>query len=90
MHVSDGNSASFGVVIRDETRLLLLAAAAAAVKKIVASWPPFLAETGAAKYGLEIARRIAYDNVILEGDAINIVRAIQERQEGATTIFLIF
>ncbi|XP_056688734.1 uncharacterized protein [Spinacia oleracea] len=78
-HTMEGIGVRFGVVIRDENGKILLAA----VKSVGARWKPALAEAGAARYGLELARRMGYKTVILECDALNVVRAIQEKQDGA-------
>lgn len=85
-HVLCGRGVCFGVVIRDEEGKLLLAA----VKRMQANWTPTLAEARAARYGVEVARRLGYANVILECDAMNVVRAIQEKQEGAAPFYLFY
>ncbi|KAK1392843.1 hypothetical protein POM88_011899 [Heracleum sosnowskyi] len=64
-HLND-NGVSFGVVIRDDAGRALVAA----VKKVNAKWSPALAEAGATRYGMELARRLSYANVILECDAL--------------------
>ncbi|KNA14823.1 hypothetical protein SOVF_103940, partial [Spinacia oleracea] len=84
-HIIEGVGVRFGVAIRDEVGKLLVAA----VKRCLVRWTPELAEAGAARYGVELAQRMGYSNVILECDAINVARAIQEGKEGAAPLFLL-
>ncbi|XP_021866523.1 uncharacterized protein [Spinacia oleracea] len=85
-HVLEGNGVSFGAVIRDEEGKLLVAA----VKRIGANWQPEMAEAGAARYGVELARRLGYSSVILESDSLKVVRAIKTRQEGVSPIYILY
>lgn len=39
--------------------------------------------------GVEVARRLSYDNVVLEFDAVNVVHTICNKQVGLAPIFLI-
>ncbi|KAK1383248.1 hypothetical protein POM88_020983 [Heracleum sosnowskyi] len=79
-------SGSFGVVIRGDKGQLLCAA----VKKIRSNWAPEMDEAEAARFGVKLARRLGYSNVILECDALNVVRTIHNRQEEAAPVFLMF
>ncbi|XP_021722372.1 uncharacterized protein LOC110689847 [Chenopodium quinoa] len=85
-HIREGIGVQFGVLIRDNHGGLL----AAAVKHCEARWSPDMAEAGAMRYGVELARRLGFEKVVLESDALTTVRAIQTRQVGAAPIFLLF
>lgn len=60
------------------------------VRRMAANWSPEMAEAAAARFGVEVARRLGYDSVVLECDAVNVVRVIREQQTGAAPIFLLF
>ncbi|XP_021839401.2 uncharacterized protein [Spinacia oleracea] len=75
-----------GVVIRDYRGVVLVAA----VKRTDAAWSPNVAEASIALYGVALAKRLGYEKVMLECDAINIVRTIDKNEEGAPPIFLFF
>ncbi|XP_021754195.1 uncharacterized protein LOC110719519 [Chenopodium quinoa] len=85
-YVPDNGTVRLGVVVRDDSGSLLLVA----VRNTGCVWPSEMAEAATARYGIEIARRMGYEKVVLEGDAINVVRAIKTKQEGAATIFLLY
>ncbi|XP_021729758.1 uncharacterized protein LOC110696712 [Chenopodium quinoa] len=85
-HVREGAGVQFGAVIRDENGTLL----AAAVKKCEVRWSSDMAEVGAMRYRLELARRLGFEKVALESDALTAVRVIQSKQIGAAPIFLLF
>lgn len=85
-HVMHGNGVSMGMIIRDEHGSIK----AAGVKRIASNWAPELAEAGAARFGLDVARRLGFDRVVLECDASNVVRCIRERRQGAAPIFLFY
>ena len=36
------------------------------MKRIASNWDPELAEAGAARFGLDVARRLGFDRVVLE------------------------
>lgn len=75
-----------GVVIRDYSGAILVAA----VKRTDAAWSAEVAEASAALYGAALAKRLGYDKVILECDAMNVVRTIDKGEEGAAPIFLFY
>ncbi|XP_048494306.1 uncharacterized protein LOC125494668 [Beta vulgaris subsp. vulgaris] len=85
-HVRHDVGVSFGMVIRDEGGNVV----AAGVRRIASNWRPALAEAGAAQFGVEVARRMGFEKVMLESDSINVVQAIRQRQRGAAPIFLLF
>lgn len=77
---------SFGMVLRDEWGSLL----AAGVRRLGVNWTPAMAEAGAARFGMEVVSSLGYENVVLECDALSVVRAIVDRKMGAAPIFLLF
>lgn len=85
-HVLEGVGVRFGVVVRDSTGRLLVAA----VKKLEAQWTPEMTEAGAARYGLEVARRYGFDRVVLEGDAATVINTVHNKVSGEAPIFLIY
>lgn len=62
----------------------------AAVKKVGANWSVEMAEAGAALYGVQLTRRLGYERVVLECDALNVVHAIKTKEEGVAPIFLFY
>ncbi|XP_074335946.1 uncharacterized protein LOC141673112 [Apium graveolens] len=85
-HLNNGNGVCFGVVIRDDRGRLL----AAAVKRICGIWSSEMAEAGAALYGLLLTRRLGFDSVVLESDALNLVSAVNQNMDGASPVFLFY
>lgn len=77
---------SFGMVLRDEWGSLL----DAGVRRLGVNWTPVMAEAGAARFGMEVVSSLGYENVVLECDALSVVRAIVDRKMGAAPIFLLF
>lgn len=61
-HVLDGWGIAAGVAIRDDEGKMVLAA----VRRCKVEWEVEMAETYAARYGMEIAKRFGFDNIILE------------------------
>ncbi|XP_021749910.1 uncharacterized protein LOC110715631 [Chenopodium quinoa] len=82
-YVPGNAGVSLGVVIRDENGALLCVA----VQKTGCRWQSDYAEAAAARYGVEVASRLGYAYVVLECDALNVVRAVAENQQGAAPIF---
>lgn len=85
-HVPHEGGVSFGMVLRDEWGSLL----AAGVKRLSVNWKPDMAEAGAVRFGLEVVRSMGFENMVLESDALSVVRAIVDRRRGAAPIFLFF
>lgn len=81
-HVIGGVMVGMGTVIRDHEGKLLVAA----TKRLRVDWTAEMAEVAAARQGLLLARRLGYDKVWLECDALNVVRAIDKEHEGASPI----
>lgn len=44
----------------------------------------------AALYGLQLARRMDYKKIQLEGDALNVVTALQKRVQGSSPIHMVY
>lgn len=85
-HVSDGDTRVLGVVLRDDHGSILLTG----TRKVQARWSVEISEIYAALYGLLLARRIGYKRVHLEGDAQNVVTAIQDHVHGFSNVQLIY
>lgn len=85
-HVATANRRGLGIVIRDKVGKILLAV----VRSLNANWSPEVSEAAAALYGVELTVRFGYRCVHLEGDAINVVRAIDQRLDGMSPIHLIY
>ncbi|KAL2895989.1 Inter-alpha-trypsin inhibitor heavy chain H4 [Bienertia sinuspersici] len=49
-----------------------------------------VAEAEAARYGMDLARRLGYSRIILECDAFNVVQAISMNARGFTPTYLFF
>lgn len=77
---------ALGVVIRDASGALL----AAGVRRSNSLWNVDVTEAYAAKFGVELAVRLGYRQVYLEGDALNVISNIATGSLGATPIFLIY
>lgn len=73
-HVMKGEYVSLGVVCRDERGVVLLTA----TKKILVDWDPTLAEAATTRYGLQVGQRSGFNNICLESDALNVVKAIED------------
>ncbi|CAO2841130.1 unnamed protein product [Amaranthus hypochondriacus] len=80
------NDRGLGVVIRDANGSLL----AVGVRRSKSLWSVDMAEAYAAKFGIELAVRLGYSRIHLEGDALNIISKIATGCEGASPIFLIY
>lgn len=85
-HVRHDVGVSFGMVIRDDGGNVVVAR----VRRIASNWGPALAEARAARFGIEVARRMGFEKVALESDSMTVVQAIRLRQRGLTPIFLLF
>ena len=44
----------------------------------------------AAYFALVVARRLGYDLIILEGDALNIINTIRKKESGLAPIYLLY
>lgn len=49
-----------------------------------------MAEAAAARFGFQLARRFGYKNVWLEGDAINVVKKVDNAKFGFSPIFSVY
>lgn len=85
-HITPEREVQFGMVIRDEWGGLRVAG----VKKLRVRWKADLAEAGAARWGVWVARQTGFENVILECDATSVVTAINSRSRGAAPVSLLF
>ncbi|CAO2816818.1 unnamed protein product [Amaranthus hypochondriacus] len=85
-YIGHGCRRGLGVVCRDDQGDVLLTG----TRLCQANWDVEASEAMAAKYGLEIARRMGYDQIHLEGDALNVISAISNRIAGRAPIHLIY
>lgn len=85
-HVGGGCHRGLGVVIRDDNGKLLLAG----VRRVIANWDVEMTEAAAARFGVELAARFGHQLVQPEGDALSVVRAIENREMGLSPIHLFY
>lgn len=85
-HISTPQNSSLGIAIRNHEGLLMLTG----TRLVQASWSVEATEAAAALYGLELAHRLGYDRVHLEGDAMNVIHAILIQSDGLTPLHLIY
>lgn len=56
----------------------------------MASWPPELSELNAAVYGIEVAIRMGYTHIVLEGDCASVIKEIQNKATGLAPQYMLF
>ena len=78
-------AACLGVAIRTEGSLLLLA-----TRKTTHHWECNMAEVAAARYSMEVARRLGFTRIVLEGDSLKVVKSVRDCIDGASPIFHFF
>lgn len=83
-HIYDGGGVGCGVVIRDWRGC----AVAAGVRRWAGRWSVEMAEARAVLYGVQLARRLNFRNVVLEGDSFSVCNAIAKARMGEAPIFL--
>lgn len=74
------------MVARDKDGKLLLAG----VRKIKATWAAEISEAAVALFVVELMIRYGYRYIHLEGDALSVVMAIDQKAEGSSPIHLIY
>lgn len=85
-HISPNGEVGLVVVIRDnEGDIKLLG-----VKRVAARWDATTAEAMAALYAVEVAQRLGFGRLVLEGDVIMVINAVKRIQEGVAPLFRIF
>ncbi|XP_074288445.1 uncharacterized protein LOC141613600 [Silene latifolia] len=72
-HVAGSGVVGLGVVARDEAGSVV----GMGCRRVEAEWDVEVAEARAASFGLEVANRLGFSNIILEGDALNVVLAVK-------------
>ena len=85
-HIVEGRYVSLGAVFRDNSGSVLMMA----TKHIVGCERSTMAEAEAARYGLQIARRMGFDKVWLESDALAVVGALHHHAGGLSPLYLLF
>ncbi|CAO2816134.1 unnamed protein product [Amaranthus hypochondriacus] len=83
-HVATGVR-GVGMVARDSAGNLLLAG----VRRVHAHWSPVIAEMAAAVYGVEVAIRMGYRFVHLEGDNATVIEYINKGAASCSPLFLL-
>ncbi|KAL2938532.1 hypothetical protein RDABS01_021981 [Bienertia sinuspersici] len=84
-YVPNNGRVGLGVVIRDERGKVLVAG----VRKIEPKEVE-MAEAQATLYGVSMARKMGFNKVILEADALRVTMAVKFLAEGCPPIFLIY
>ncbi|CAO2813967.1 unnamed protein product [Amaranthus hypochondriacus] len=79
-HVANTGERGLGIVDRDANGQLLLAE----VWCMQATWSPELSELNAVVYGVEVALRMGYSRIVLEGDCATVIHGIQHNHTGFT------
>ncbi|XP_021859944.2 uncharacterized protein [Spinacia oleracea] len=82
-NVIDGVRVGLGGVIRNHEGKLLVGG----TKRVDAAWGVEMDEAAAVRYGLQLARRLGYNMVWLESDALCVVNAVDSNQEGMSPLF---
>ncbi|CAO2813733.1 unnamed protein product [Amaranthus hypochondriacus] len=85
-HVGSGDTCGLVVVLRDDKGNIILTS----TRKIQATWNAKISEASAALYGLILARRMCHKKIHLEGDAINVINAIQKQEHGLSPLHLVY
>lgn len=85
-HIGSDCRRGFGVVFRNHEGTLLAAATCCVRSNIGVEE----AEIKAALFALEVAHRMEYDNIILEGDAQQVINTINRKDTGLAPIFSLY
>lgn len=75
-----------GTSIRDHEGKLLIAG----VRRIDARWPVEVCETAVGLFGIELALRLGYEYIHLEGDALTVVQTIESKREDCFALHLFY
>ena len=70
-------------MIRDNSGDLL----AAGVRRMRALWPPDISELAVAIFGVELAIRLGFSNIQLEGDNVNVMMGHTNKSKGCSPFF---
>lgn len=85
-HISEVGEVGLGVVYRDHHGNIV----ALGVKRVEARWEVSLAEALGARYAMELATRLGYRRVVLEGDSLIVINAVKNRLLGVSPLFAFF
>lgn len=83
--VGSGYMRGLGVVIRNDHGCILMTR----TKRVQANWSANFTEASTTVYGLEMARRMGFKKIHLEGDALNIITSIKNKEQGWAPIYLV-
>ena len=84
-HLGPDGEIGLGVVFRNHEGGIV----AAGVKRVAAAWSAVLAESAATRYAMEVARRLGYGQLWLEGDALMVINAVNKQEDGLCPHFRI-
>ncbi|XP_021726211.1 uncharacterized protein LOC110693398 [Chenopodium quinoa] len=77
--------AGLGVVCRDaEGRIV------AAAKRKAAIAAPEVVEAMAVRYAIMLAHRLGYSRIMVESDAINVIKAVNSKEHGRSPIYSVY
>ncbi|CAO2813444.1 unnamed protein product [Amaranthus hypochondriacus] len=85
-YVGAGCKRGLGIVCCDECGNVLVTG----TRLCKANWNVETSEAMAAKYGLEVCKRMGFMKIHVEGDALNVISAIIRREAGRAPIYLIY
>ncbi|XP_021758506.1 uncharacterized protein LOC110723456 [Chenopodium quinoa] len=83
-HVPSYGMAGLGVVCRDAEGKIM----AAAKRKAIAA--PEVVEVMVVRYALMLAHRLGYSRIMVESDAINVIKAVNLKEYGRSPIFSVY
>lgn len=84
-NVIDDVERGLGVVVCNSDGVLLVTG----VRRVWANWDAELSELLAAAFGVELARRLGFSHIVLEGDCAVVISGIRRCPSGFTPFFLI-
>lgn len=85
-HLMNGGGVSLGVVLRDAQGQII----ATGVKRIQARWEVEQAEVAGVKFGMQVARRMGHVEMMVESDALTVVRSINNNITGFSPLLLYY
>lgn len=79
-HVGSNLRRGLGIVFRDAQGRVLLTS----TRSIRANWSVPISEAATALFGLEVAKRMGYEAIHLEGDSMTVLNLINKMEDGLT------
>lgn len=84
-HIPNGMDRGLGVVCRDDQGNLV----AAGVRRVNATWSTAVSELAAAVYGVEVACRLGFTHIHLEGDNTTVFKNISKQPAGLSPFYVL-